>query len=100
MTKYAAVAFSPEEAGEYREFLRAMTGAGIISLSNEEIEATIETFSLERADVMNRMVLANEEQENRFRNWMNAFFKEKEYKITDDPDDPEYSLWLREHGGV
>lgn len=96
MPKYAAVYFGPDESKDQREFLSAMNGVQIITLSKEEIDNDIKEFERIKVGVMNRLVLHDEKEVTLFECCMKAFFSNKEYKITDDPDDEEFAKWLRE----
>lgn len=95
MAKYAAVYFSPDEERAYRTFLRAMAGLQIITMSKEQIKETMDIFVREKAGVMNRLVL-DENQETMFRAVMKGWLPKKEYKVTNDPDDADFKNWLEE----
>ena len=96
MNKYVAVGFDPEEIGTLRNFLKAMNGIHIITISDEEIEDDIRFVETTKTAVINRIVLHNDGEVESFKNIMSAFFSDKEYKITDDPDDESFKKWLKE----
>lgn len=77
----AKVDFKKDEAEQYREFLRMLTGNGIIMLSREEIDDIIDETKREGAAVVNRIVLHNDEERSRFGYSMDAFFKGRPYSI-------------------
>ena len=93
---YAALYFGPEEAGDFRNFLDAMVGLHIIELSKEEIDENIKEFEKIKVGTTCRLVLHNEQEYLMFKHCMQAFFKEKEFKITDNPDDETFAKWLED----
>jgi len=94
MERYAAVYFGPDESKNQREFLKAMSGVGIIELSYNEIKRCVEDFEKEKSGMTNRVVLHSQEEEEKFRNVMNAFLPTVNYEITDDPNDEDFRKWL------
>jgi hypothetical protein len=96
MEKYAAIEFGPEEAEEQRKFLNAMNGCGIIQLTNEELDEDTKEFERDKMGRMNHIVLHGDEKVKHFENIMHTFFENREYKITDDPDNEAFRRWLAE----
>ena len=97
MERYAAVYFGPSEIDRQREFLQAMVGLKIIELSYNDIKRHMEDAEKEKAGIMNRLVLHSPEEEIRFKSFMRAFFPDTEFKITNNPDDEEFSKWLKKN---
>ena len=99
MDKYAQVYFGPTEAKEQRDFLNAMNGLGIIEISKDRIDDEIRLFEEEKTGMTNRLVLHGNEEVKHFEIMMATFFSGREYKITDDPDDPVFDNWIKEQAG-
>ena len=93
---FAAVYFGPDESKEQRVFLEAMAGVMIINLSYNEIKEHMVDFERERAGAINRLVLSSEKQIEDFKRMMSVYLPNKEYKITDDPDDETFAKWLKD----
>ena len=94
--KYVAVYFGPNEGGGQRMFYNAMSGIGVIQVSKEDIDGFMKDFEREKVGVINRIVIHEESMLATFRYMMDTFFRGKEYKVTDDPDDKDFADWLQE----
>lgn len=97
MDYYGHVYFGPDEKERQRKFLKTMNSAAIIQLSDEELERIYEEYiPTPKFGYDNHFVLHGEEEKNRFRYVMDAFFSDKEYEITDEPASEEFKEWLDE----
>lgn len=94
MTKYAAVYFGPDESDTWEKFIKGLNASGIIQLTKEEIDENIKEFRSIPYGTTNRIVLHDKDEVKTFEQIMKVFFSDKEYKITDDPDDKDFTEWL------
>ena len=94
--KYAAIEFSSEEVSAWRQFLSAMAGLQIIGLTKEQVDDEVKIFMQEKVGVNTRLVLHNKKEVTDFECVMKVFFPEKEYRITDQPEDKMFEKWLKD----
>lgn len=95
MDYFGHVHFGPDERQRQMDFLLAMNGAEIIQVSREEIRNWYEEDTKHNAPGCdNHFVLHGEEEKNRFKYVMDAFFSDKEYEITEEPGSKEFKEWL------
>lgn len=95
--KCAILDFKKGENKVYKDFLKAMVGVNIISLSAEEINREIEEFRNSNSEMYEiRVVLHDEDEVNQFKNVMASFFKEKlkDTRITDATTDEAFRHYL------
>ena len=86
MNRIAYVYFSPDENYQMLKFWRAMNGAGIIMMSNMEINRFYQEEVLYHGTMGHEIsiILHNDEEEKRFGLVMKTFFGKKDYDIVDD----------------
>lgn len=101
MDYYGHVYFEPDEKERQRKFLETMNSAGIIQLSDEELDRIYkDDISTPKLGCDNHFVLHGDEEKNRFRYVMDAFFSDKDYKITEDPASKEFKEWLEKKNAL
>lgn len=95
MNYYAHVHFSKQERDQQRSFLQLMNSIEVIQVSQEEIDDWYkEDVERDLPGYNNHLVLHGDEEKDRFRYSMDAFFPLKEYQITDEPGSKEFKEWL------
>ena len=95
MDYYGHVYFGPDEKERQRKFLETMNSAGIIQLSDEELDRIYkDDISTPKFGCDNHFVLHGEEEKKRFGYVMDAFFSDKKYNLTEEPASKEFKEWL------